>query len=71
MDAHAQRMKEVDNQFDEIFFGCLRDEEPAPVSLMRAATKMIVASYPGGTDRDLAVANLISSAKHLRAAEPS
>jgi hypothetical protein len=68
MDDQTARMKSIDDEFDLIFFGCRCGQEPAPVTLMRAATKMIVASYPESRDKDLAVTSLISGAKHLRAA---
>ena len=68
MGEFEQVCKKVDTGFNEIM-GTGSDAEQAPVMLLRAAAKMMMTTYPEHRLRGLALANLYSSANHLKALE--
>ena len=68
MDLFEQTCKQIDAEFDAITGNCSRNE-PGPVMLIRAAAKLIMSRYPCNHRRTKAMADLFSSAEHLKAME--
>jgi hypothetical protein len=68
MDLFEQASKQIDAEFDAIMEPGSGDE-PVPVVLIRAAAKLIMTTYPGHNQRTMALADLFSSARHLKTLE--
>ena len=68
MGEFEQVCNKVDTDFNEIM-GTASDVEQAPVTLLRAAAKMMMTTYPEHKLRGLALANVYSSVNHLKALE--
>lgn len=68
IDQQTAGIKKMDAEFD-IIFGRHFDDEPVPISLLRASAKMIVCSYPDNCHRQDAIDNFLTAAENLRLAE--
>ena len=64
----VQTCRQVDAQFDRIM-GTPSMNEPEAVMLIRAAARMIMTTYPEHCRRSMALADLLSSAEHLKSIE--
>ena len=59
-----QHCKQTDEAFDVIFDGGCQDET-VPATLLRAAAKLIISSYPDNTNRALAISHILASIFYL------
>ena len=69
MDNFTTTCRRVDCRFDAILAD-RTGQEPDPIMLIRAAARMIMTRYPQDSQRDMAMADLLSSVKHLHAMDP-